>query len=130
MAKKLLFKIDPGSEVKGTGAGYVVVTTTPDHPGKKMKDHKKTYVYKHNVIMENYIGRVLRPEKGEEVHHKDGNPANNALSNLELSSKEEHPRGHALSDNPFWKKSPLNKPKRKHKKAMVRDILAKFLASN
>jgi len=122
---KKLYEIDPGSESVGSGAGYVVVTTTPNHPGAKMKDHKKTYVYKHNVVMENSLGRNLR--KKEHVHHKNENKKDNSPSNLELSTENEHPRHHALNGNPFWKKSPFNKPKKKHKKAMAYNVVAKFL---
>jgi len=112
MSKKL-FEIDKGSEVTGTERGVIYVTTTPNHPGTKMKDHDKTYVAIHVVIMENHLGRILR--KDEEVHHKDENPKNNALSNLELVTKAEHQREHALKDkrwekNKFWKKSPRTKP--------------------
>jgi hypothetical protein len=113
MNNKKLFEIDKDSEVVGTERGVVYVTTTPNHPGTKMKDHDKTYVAKHVVIMENSLGRILR--KGEEVHHKDENPENNALSNLELISKAKHQRQHALKEkrwekSKFWKKSPRTKP--------------------
>jgi hypothetical protein len=118
MAKKSLFKIDPDSEVTGTGDGYVYVTCTPNHPGKKMSDHKKTYVYKHVALMELHLGRYLK--EGEEVHHKDENPKNNALSNLELRSSEGHAKHHK-----FWKKSPRTKPGQKRKK-MAFNIIYKF----
>ena len=110
MAKrKPLYKIDPDSEVKGTGDGHMYVTTTPDHPGKKMKDHKKTYVPIHIVLMENHLGRPLKDD--EEVHHKDENPKNNALSNLVLTTHPEHAKTHSKKKK-FWKKSPMNKPDR------------------
>ena len=117
MAKKL-FDIDPGSETTATGNGYIYVTTTPNHPGKKMSDHKKTYVYKHVALMEKKLGRFLT--RGEEVHHLDENPKNNALSNLELRSSEGHAKHHK-----FWKKSPRTKPGQKRKK-MALNIISKF----
>ena len=123
--KKPLFKIDPGSEVVSTGNGYISVTTTPEHPGTRAPEHKKTYVYLHVVIMENHIGRQLK--ENEEVHHKDEDPTNNKLSNLELRTRAGHARQHSKK-NHFWKKSPLNKPKKK-KKAMSQRIAAKFIAS-
>jgi len=111
---KPLFKIDPDSEVKGSGDGHMYVTTTPDHPprgaGKKMKDHKKTYVPYHVAVMELSLGRYL--EKGEEVHHKDENPKNNALSNLELTDHNTHAKNHSKKKK-FWEKSKMNKPGRK-----------------
>jgi hypothetical protein len=122
MAKKPLFKIDPGSAVVGTGDGHLVVTTTPDHPtGTKMKDHKKTYVGLHIVKMENHLGRLLKDH--EEVHHKDGNPKNNALSNLELTTHPEHAHTHSKKKK-FWKKSPRNKPGRKSALKVVKAFLA------
>ena len=108
MAK--LFKIDPDSECKGNARGQIYVTTTPDHPesaaGKKMKDHKKTYVPLCVVVMENHLNRLL--EKNEEVHHVKENQNNNALSNLELVDHDKHQIEHALKRK-FWKKSPLTK---------------------
>ena len=110
---KPLFKIDPDSEVKGNARGQVYVTTTPDHPasaaGKKMKDHKKTYIPLCVVVMENHLGRLLKD--GEEVHHKKEDQSNNALSNLKLTEHDEHQISHAKKRK-FWKKSPRNKPGR------------------
>lgn len=114
---KKLFKIDPDSEVKASGNGYIYVTTTPNHPGKRISDHKKTYVYKHVALMELSLGRYLK--EGEEVHHKDENPANNTLSNLELRLSEGHAKHHK-----FWKKSPRTKPGQKRKKMALNVVLA------
>jgi HNH endonuclease len=47
----------------------------------------------HRVVAELKIGRPLRP--GEVVHHRDGNKANYAPSNIEvLGSQAEHARIH------------------------------------
>lgn len=125
MAKK--YKIDPDSEVSGTGTGYVYVTTTPDYTGKgvkKMKDHDKAYVPKSRVIIEQKIKRPMDPDK-EEVHHKNENKGDDRPSNLELKTRGEHSKGHATK-NKFWKKSPLNKPK----KASVQRVVSQFLAGS
>lgn len=45
-----------------------------------------------HVIMENLIGRYL--DKGEVVHHIDGNGLNNSLDNLQIMSISEHVRLH------------------------------------
>lgn len=48
----------------------------------------------HRVIMESHLGRRLEP--WEVVHHKDENPLNNDISNLEVVEFGEHTRGHSL----------------------------------
>lgn len=49
--------------------------------------------HEHRLIAERIIGRPLAP--GEVVHHRDGDPTNNAPENLEvLSSQGEHVRRH------------------------------------
>ncbi len=132
---KQLYKIDPDSEVKGTADGHKVVTTTPDHKpgseggrGYRLPEHKKTYVPLHIIQMENSIGRNLRGPANspgsEEVHHKDGNPNNNAISNLELMTHEDHAQGHAHKKK-FWKKSPRTKPGEKREQA--KKVCAKYL---
>ena len=45
------------------------------------------------LIMEDYLGRELL--KTEDVHHKDGNPLNNEISNLEVIDRKEHLKQHA-----------------------------------
>lgn len=44
--------------------------------------------------METVLGRPLLPT--EIVHHKDEDKANNASSNLELTTKSEHGKHHAI----------------------------------
>lgn len=54
----------------------------------------------HRVIMERHLGRSL--ERHEVIHHRDGDPQNNELSNLKLlDSQSEHVREHARSRT-FW----------------------------
>ena len=60
--------------------GYVNVWV-PDHPYA----NKSGYIREHRLVMENHIGRYLT--KDEVVHHKDENPSNNDISNLELYEK-------------------------------------------
>lgn len=57
--------------------GYVLIHC-PDHPHAS----KKGYVREHRLVMEKHIGRYLLPS--EVVHHRDDNPGNNAIENLEL----------------------------------------------
>ena len=48
----------------------------------------------HRYLMEQHLGRKLT--QNEVVHHKDGNPLNNDLSNLEIMPLSEHARMHQL----------------------------------
>jgi hypothetical protein len=110
---KPMFKIVPDSIVKGSGDGYMVCQTEPVHPhAVTLKDHKAKYIYVHIVKMENHLGRLLK--KGEQVDHRDGNNANNDMSNLRLTENGPHQREHAKGEkghkpNKFWKKSPRTK---------------------
>lgn len=117
-----LFKIDKDSIIDTKG-GYKYCGTIPPHPhGEKRDDRNIRYVYLHRALMELKLNRYLKSE--EHVNHKDENPSNNALSNLELVSNEDHQQGHALKRK-FWKKSPRNKPGRK---AAMR-VIERFLLS-
>jgi hypothetical protein len=122
-SKKPLFTIDKDENGKdivivASGDGHLYCTTTPDHPyGESRSDRKKKYVYYARAKMELHIGRFL--EENEEVHHKDEDPSNNAISNLVLTNKEDHARDHSKKKK-FWKKSPENKPSKKKKSAALR----------
>lgn len=49
-------------------------------------------VLEHRKIMENHLRRKLK--NNEIVHHKDDNPSNNLISNLEVLTLKEHSRMH------------------------------------
>jgi hypothetical protein len=51
---------------------------------------KRPYLHRH--LMEQKLGRPLN--KNEHIHHKDGNPENNDINNLELTSNSEHGKIH------------------------------------
>lgn len=57
--------------------GYLYILRK-DHPNSG----KQGYVAEHRLVMEEHIGRYLL--KTEVVHHKDHNPRNNSIENLEL----------------------------------------------
>ena len=66
------------------GGGYMYCRTEPKHP----RANSNGLYPLHRVLAENKIGRLLN--RGEDVHHKDGNKSNNHPSNLEVLSGAEH----------------------------------------
>lgn len=60
---------------------------------------KATRRYVHRIVIEQHLGRPLFSH--ENVHHKDGNRANNRLSNLELWSKKQ-PAGQRVDEKIEW----------------------------
>lgn len=65
-------------------AGYVRVKVPDDWPYRKEMPGSGdgTWVLEHRRVMAEALGRALR--RDEEVHHRDGNKGNNALSNLQI----------------------------------------------
>jgi hypothetical protein len=56
----------------------------------------------HRVVWENEVGKI---PAGMDIHHMDGNKANNAIENLQLLTKAEHNSFHAKKrhrDNREW----------------------------
>ena len=53
-------------------------------------------------VMEKYLGRKLKDN--EQVHHKDGNPLNNDIDNLEVLTFEEHLNVHADENRKYYDK--------------------------
>lgn len=70
------------------GHGRILVYK-PDHPFSSMF---KTHVYRYRLVMEDHLGRYLRPE--EIVHHKNGDHSDYRVENLEIMSQSEHIRIH------------------------------------
>lgn len=69
--------------------GYVLIAAPIEHPYPAYKKGNSAYILEHRLIMERIVGRYLLPT--EVVHHRDGNPSNNAPENLQLfDSQADH----------------------------------------
>ena len=62
---------------------YVMVRMS-SHPAAKATG----YVYEHRLVMEQQLGRYLKPS--EHVHHINGDRTDNRIENLELMTAPEH----------------------------------------
>lgn len=71
------------------------------HPGHPRANPVNGYVREHILVMEERLGRPLRP--GEVVHHVDGDTANNDPANLELfESNAAHLAATLKGKRPNW----------------------------
>lgn len=76
-------------------AGYVLVFVGRGEPGA----YKSGHILEHRKVMQEMLGRPLLPE--EDVHHKNGQRADNRPENLELWSRSQ-PRGQRVEDKIRW----------------------------
>ena len=64
----------------------------------------------HRVIMERHLGKPLKP--GAIVHHLNGDPSDNRISNLVVTTQREHAKhhrwGHGLLRLPAWWRKKLS----------------------
>lgn len=70
---------------------YFEIHVPREHPYR----NKQGCILEHRFVMEQSLGRYLRPE--ERVHHIDHNPSNNNIENLQLiPTNSEHTRLHSF----------------------------------
>lgn len=72
-------------------SGGYLYSFFPSHPNCSGQG----YVPEHRLVMEEHLGRYLTPE--ENVHHKNGNRADNRIENLELWNTAQ-PKGQRIED--------------------------------
>ncbi|MBE0611240.1 MAG: HNH endonuclease [Dehalococcoidia bacterium] len=88
--------------------GYLLIRM-PEHPYA----NRSGYVREHRLVMEQAIGRYLRPE--EVVHHRNGHKSDNRIENLQLyESNAAHKREDLLGNS--WSKGDVGNPKRSYRK--------------
>lgn len=75
--------------------GYVMVPYQKGHPNAR----KDGYIREHTLVMSEYLGRPLL--SNENVHHKNGQRADNRIENLELWSTSQ-PSGQRVTDKVDW----------------------------
>lgn len=78
---------------------YLKIKVDPTHPYKDGDG----YVMFHRFLMECMLGTYINQDY--DVHHKDGNPLNNDMSNLEVLTTSEHMRLH-FKERKVWELSP------------------------
>lgn len=85
---------DPNIRIRATpGSGCI----NPD--GYRVFTINGKILREHRMVMESVVGRKLRSE--ENVHHLNGDRADNRLENLELWSTSQ-PRGQRIEDKTAW----------------------------
>lgn len=90
---------------KLTSEGYYKISTRKEG-NNGIWLHRLLYCKYHNCSLEDIKGLI--------VHHKDGNPLNNCVENLQLMKKDEHTSLHNKGENnPFFGKKHSEETKRK-----------------
>lgn len=64
----------------------------PEYKNTYIKDNWNGWIFEHRYIMEIHLGRKLKRQ--EIIHHIDGNKLNNNISNLKLTTQNNHMKIH------------------------------------
>lgn len=90
------YSVDRGTRQLNSN-GYVVIFVGKNYPGAGKQGH----VLEHRKVMQDFLGRPLTAD--ENVHHINGDRADNRLENLELWSRSQPP-GQRVVDKIAWAK--------------------------
>lgn len=100
--------------------GYMRVLR-PKHPAEN-----HGYVYMHRLVMEDYLGRYLKP--WEVIHHINEIKLDNRIENLYLCTSPEHSRIHSEGKvKSLEYKTHMRKQTRKNSKGKEKDAQGKFV---
>lgn len=120
-----LYEVSETGEVKSLGRKIIRSNGVPDTKKERIlspvnngngymavnlcNESKITRMYVHQIVAKAFI---LNPENYSEVNHKDGNKANNAVSNLEWSNRSlNNQHAHSTGLNKGYDKSGVKNPR-------------------
>jgi hypothetical protein len=91
-----------------------------DKNGYKILHEEIGHIKEHRIVMEKYLDRPLKPS--EIIHHKNGNPADNRIENLEITTHSEHRSLHARKYSIEWVKEQLSKGVKQIEMARIQKV--------
>lgn len=77
---------------------YIRIKAPEEYPGRT----DRGWILEHHLVWWKHTGRLV--PKGHHLHHVDGDPQNNTLSNLQILTASEHSRVHGQVKAIRWVK--------------------------